>query len=335
MDVLLAIDGGGTKTEVMLTSTTGEVLAIKKYDGTNINSVGMVGAVKILETALLDFSEIAEKNGLKFAGIHFGLAGGVNGSNQAMIYNYFKNAYFQNIPFSNAGDDLNSINVGVKNAPNGIAVIAGTGSNVMVKKDGVVLPNPQLSGWGYLFDNGASGFDFGRDAVLAAKNECNRTGKPTIITEMLEKKLGCKVFDALGEIYSKGPRFVASLGPIPFDAYRLGDKVAEEIIDAQVKNVADMVNKAHEIIGVENPAVVGLVGGIFAHEIPIFTEKLTPLLHSNLKINFPKESQIYGAVMEAARNAGVETDGEFVSNYNRTVASPLLQSGSSGFGKQF
>ena len=170
MDVLLAVDGGGTKTEVMLTSVTGDVLAVKKYEGTNINSVGLEAAVSTLEKALKDFSDIALENDLKFAGIHFGLAGGVNGNNKAMIYNYFKNTYFQDIPYSNAGDDLNSINVGVKNAPNGIAVIAGTGSNVMLKKDGVVLDNPQLSGWGYLFDNGASGFDFGRDAVIAAKN---------------------------------------------------------------------------------------------------------------------------------------------------------------------
>ena len=333
MDVLLAIDGGGTKTEVMLVSVTGEVLAIKKYEGTNINSVGMVAAVQTIEKALKDFSDIAIQNNLKFAGVHFGLAGGVNGKNQAMIYNYFKNTYFQNIPYSNAGDDLNSINVGVKNAPNGIAVIAGTGSNVMLKKDGVVLENPQLSGWGYLFDNGASGFDFGRDAIIAAKNEYNGTGKPTLITKMLEEKFGCNVFDALGEIYEKGPRFVASLGPIPFDAYRLGDKVAEEIIDAQVQNVADMINAGHGKIGNEKPAVVGLVGGIFAHEVPIFSKKLKFKLPQNLLINFPKESQIYGAVMEAAKNANIETNGEFLNNYNKTVKAPLLQSDSFGFGK--
>lgn len=333
MDVLLAVDGGGTKTEVMLVSVTGEVLAVKKYEGTNINSVGIGHAIEILEGALKDFSDIAIENDLRFAGVYFGLAGGVNGTNQAVIYNYFKNIYFPHIPFSNAGDDLNSINVGVKNAPNGIAVIAGTGSNVMLKKDGVVLDNPQLSGWGYLFDNGASGFDFGRDAVLAAKKDYNGTGKPTLITKMLEEKLGCNVFDALGEIYSKGPRFVASLGPIPFDAYREGDKVAEEIIDAQVQNVADMINAGHEIIGSDKPAVVGLVGGIFAHEIPIFTKKLKFKLPQNLTINFPKESQIYGAVMEAAKNAGVETDNNFLFNYHSTVDAPLLQSGPSGYTK--
>ena len=59
MEVLLAVDGGGTKTEVILLSKEGEVLAVKKYEGTNINSVGMVAAVDTLEKALLDFSKIS------------------------------------------------------------------------------------------------------------------------------------------------------------------------------------------------------------------------------------------------------------------------------------
>lgn len=325
MDALLAVDGGGTKTEVMLTSTKGEVLAVGKYAGTNLNSVGLERAISILECALEEFSNIAMQNDIKIAGIYFGLAGGVNGDNQQNIFNYFKNNYFQDIPFSNAGDDLNAVNVGVKNAQNGISVIAGTGSNVMLKKDGEVLPNPLLSGWGYLFDNGASGFDFGRDAVIAAKAEYNGTGKKTLITKMLEQKLGKSVFDSLEYLYSNGAKPVASLAPVVFDAYRLGDEVAEEIIDNQITNVAIMINKGHQIIGTETPAIVGLVGGIFAHEIPIFTQKLTGKLDDNLTIHFPQESQIYGALMEAAKNAGVKADAKFLSNFHRTEKFPLLQ----------
>ena len=334
MDVLLAVDGGGTKTEVLLASTGGTVLATKKYPGTNLNSIGFDLAFGVLEMALNDFSEIAEQNDLSFAGIYFGLAGGVNGNNQQIVYDYFKNNYFSNIPFSNAGDDLNSINVGVKHAPNGIAVIAGTGSNLMLKKDGVILANPQLSGWGYLFDNGASGFDFGRDAIVAAKKEYNGTGEKTQITKMLEARLGASVFDSLGEIYSNGPKFVASLAPIVFDAYRDGDKVAGQIINAQMDNVASMINQGHEIIGKDTPAVVGLVGGIFAHEIPIFEPGLKARVHSNLKLNFPKESQIYGALMEAAKIAGIDSNEVFLENFNRTIAHPVLQTPPSGYEKQ-
>ncbi len=324
MKVLLAVDGGGTKTEAMLTSTKGEVLSVAKYEGTNLNSVGILAATKTLERCLDDFSKLAIEHNLEFAGVYFGLAGGVNGVNQQTIYDYFKGLYFNYIPFSNAGDDLNSINVGVKSAKNGIAVIAGTGSNVMLKKDGIVLPNPQLSGWGYLFDKGASGFDFGRAAVIAAKNEYNGTGKPTLITKMLEQKLGCNVFDALGKIYNEGARFVASFGPLVFDAYRAGDEVAAEIINDQILAVANMINQGHQIIGKDEPATVGLVGGIFSHEVPIFEPALKSLISKNLTINFPQESQIYGAVMEAAKTAGIETNDEFLNNYHKTVNSPIL-----------
>ena len=38
-------------------------------------------------------------------------------------------------------------------------------------------------------------------------------------------------------------------------------------------------------------------------------------------------------LMEAAKNAGISTDSEFLRNYNRTVESPLLQSGTDGLTK--
>lgn len=330
---LIAVDGGGTKTEVVFASEKGAVLAVKKYGGTNLNSVGIENAIVILEQALMDMSEVAIKNKVKISGIYFGLAGGVNGNNQQIVYDYFKNKYFKQIPYSNGGDEVNAINVGVKNDPNGIAVIAGTGSNVMIKKDGQILPNPQLSGWGHFFDNGASGYDFGRDAVIAAKNEYNGTGKKTLITKMIEDKFGCSVFDALGRFYAAdGVKAIASIAPLVFDAYHQGDEVAGEIIDNQVKVLADMINHAHEKIGLETPATVGLIGGIPEHHMEDMEDKLKKQIGSNLKISVPKESQIYGALMEAAKLAGVNADEKFLRTYHETINA--LQSGSSENGSQ-
>lgn len=325
MKGLIAVDGGGTKTEFILTDTLGNVLSRSVYAGTNLNSVSYEEALLTLTYGTQDALKLAEKNGIEVTGAFFGLAGGVNGKNQSIIYNYFKPRYFENVNFSNHGDELNAINVGVKNAPNGIVVIAGTGSNVSIKKDGRILPNPQLSGWGYMFDNGGSGFDYGRDGVLAAKAHINGTGNPTIITQMLEEKLGTSVFDGLKQMYEGGPKFVSSLAVIPFDAYRLNDKVATQIIENQVENVANLINNAHITIGTETPATVGLVGGIFAHEQKIIEPLLTPQIDANLTISFPQENQIYGALMEAAKNGGVEADDEFLNNFNQTISNPLLQ----------
>lgn len=323
---LIAIDGGGTKTEVILASTTGEVFTVKKYSGTNLNSVGIENAIATLEQALMDISEIALTHDIKIAGIYFGLAGGVNGNNQQIVYEYFKNKYFQNIPFSNGGDELNAINVGVKNAPTGIAVILGTGSNVMLKKDGNILANPQLSGWGHLFDKSASGFDFGVDAVIAAQSEYNGTGEKTLITKKIEDKFGCSAFDALSNFYGpNGVSEVAKLAPFVFDAYHEGDKVAGDIINYRTHVLANLINGAHEKIGKEKSATVGLLGGIPEHHIEDFEEILKQLISPNLTISVPKESQIYGALMEAAHNAGIEPDDKFLKNYHKTINYPLLQ----------
>lgn len=325
MDGLIAVDGGGTKTEFILTDTKGNVLSRSIYAGTNLNTVSYEEALLTLLCGTKDALDLAEYKGIDVKGAFFGLAGGVNGKNQSIIYEFFKPRFFENINFSNHGDELNAINTGVKNAPNGIVVIAGTGSNVSVKKGGEILPNPQLSGWGYMFDNGGSGYDYGRDAVLAAKAHINGTGAPTMITEMLEKKLGCPVFDGLKQMYEGGAKFVSSLAVVPFDAYRLGDEVATEIVYDQVQNVAALINNAHFSIGPETPATVGLVGGIFSHERTVIEPLLTPLVDSNLTLEFPQENQIYGALMEAAKNAGVETDEEFLTNFNQTINQPLMQ----------
>lgn len=332
MNGLIAVDGGGTKTEFLLADTAGHVLAKRIYSGTNLNNYGYDKAFATLEEGLEEFYEIARDNDVKIAGVYFGLAGGVNGKNQEIVYDIFKKKYFGNIPFQNAGDDLNSINVGVKNAKNGIAVIAGTGSNVMLKKDGVVLDNPLLSGWGYLFDNGASGFDFGRDAIIAAKREYCGLGEKTLITQKLEEKLGTiSVFDALKDFYSNGPEFVASLSPIVFDAYKKGDKVAAQIIDNQVRSVAEMIERGHEIIGKDTDAVVGLVGGIFAHQKDILVPKIKQLTDKNLTYVLPEESQIYGALMEAAKVAGIKTDAKFLSNYHNTIQTPAFDTTAKSF----
>ena len=326
MKGLLAVDGGGTKTEFILTDTQGNVLTRNIYAGTNLNSVPLDEAFLTLATGVKSAMNIAQKNNIEIAGAFFGLAGGADERNKGLVYNYFKPKYFSEIPFSNHGDELNATNVGIKDAKDGIVVIGGTGSNVSIKKDGKMLPNPHLSGWGYMFDNGGGGYDYGRNAVIAAKQHINKTGTATQITSMLEEKLGQPVFEGLKDIYSGGPTFVASLAPVVFDACRNRDLVAWNIIKEQANNVAQMINSAHETMGNETPAVVGLVGGIYAHEREILEPLISSQVDDNLTLNFPIESQIYGALMESAKNAGVEITQEFENNFNDTIKNPVLQS---------
>ena len=90
MKGLIAVDGGGTKTEFIFTDTNGNVLTRSVYPGTNLNSVSYEEAFLTLVAGVKDIFKVADKNNIEVAGAFFGLAGGVNGRNQQMIYDYFK-----------------------------------------------------------------------------------------------------------------------------------------------------------------------------------------------------------------------------------------------------
>ena len=48
------------------------------------------------------------------------------------------------------------------------------------------------------------------------------------------------------------------------------------------------------------------------------------MISPKLSIEFPKEAQIYGALMEAAKNAGIYADDSFLENFNNTYDAPVL-----------
>ena len=57
MDGLIAVDGGGTKTEFILTDTKGNVLSRSVYAGTNLNSVSYEDALLTLTRGTKDARE--------------------------------------------------------------------------------------------------------------------------------------------------------------------------------------------------------------------------------------------------------------------------------------
>ena len=324
---LLAVDGGGTKTEFALVSSSGNVLLTKKYGGSNLNN-GREEAIQTLKTGTEEFLSIAKTYNIEVCSAHFGLAGGVNKDNLKTVYNTFKTEYFPDIPFYNYGDELNAINVALQGAKNGIAVIAGTGSNIILVKDGKFLPNPQVAGWGYLIDEGGCcGYDFGIEALRAVKNAQNKSGEQTVLTTKLENKLGGNTFDSLSSLYGlNAQQNIASLCPCVFEAYREEDCVARDIVKNQVSSLVEKINFCNQILEKPDDAVVGFVGSVFqGRDRDIMLVELAESnLDKNLSIQIPREGQIYGAVIVAAKLAGVEDDDTFRQNFDQTYHSPEL-----------
>lgn len=305
--VLLAVDGGGTKTEFLLFTEYGEVLQRLVLGGSNPNSVGLEAAQAVLKNGI----DQMQTNGYHISGFYAGIAGCTNTAHSKNIAAFLKKTY-PGMPVDIRTDIINVVSC-TELTDGYIAVICGTGSVVYAKTaDGM----PRVGGWGYLFDSGGSGYDFGRDAVCAALAENDGIGKPTAIKPMLEEQLGGNVWDKIDVLYSLPKEKIASFTGLVFRAYAGGDAVAGEIIEKNMNRLAFLINQAAEKYGA-GPAVV-ISGGLTAQKevlLPFLQKTLLP----QLQLIFLDMPQSYGACARCCR-LFAEMHGEFEENFTRTYA---------------
>ncbi len=80
---------------------------------------------------------------------------------------------------------------------NAIGMICGTGSNVFVRQNKEMC---YTGGWGYLFDDGGSGFDIGRDAMREALAVCDGLKPERSLSKRITKEIG-DAKKSLGNFY--------------------------------------------------------------------------------------------------------------------------------------
>ena len=90
MKGLIAVDGGGTKTEFILADINGNVLSRSVYNGTNLNAVSYEEAFLTLAQGCKYMFDVAQQNDIQVSGAFFGLAGGASDLNREVVYNYFR-----------------------------------------------------------------------------------------------------------------------------------------------------------------------------------------------------------------------------------------------------
>lgn len=305
--VFLAADGGGTKTEFVLFTQAGKILKRLVLGGSNPNSVGLAAAQAVMQKGV--DTMLAE--GYRIGGFYAGVAGCINGENNRSMLAFLKKNY-PDLKIDLKTDIYNVVSC-TEHSGRSIAVICGTGSIVYAKtEDGL----QRLGGWGYLFDSGGSGYDFGRDAVCAALAENDGFGPATLLKPMLEEELGGNVWDKINVLYTYPKEKIASFAGLVFAAYAKGDAVAGEIIEKNMSRLAFLINRAVEQYNA-GPAVV-ISGGLTAQKdvlLPFLQKKLPP----QLQLIFLDVPQIYGACARCCRLFGEREEG-FKENFMRGYA---------------
>ena len=297
MELIIGIDGGGTKTEFLACDETGgPLLHFKKGPGNPVD-IGIDNCMAVLESGIREIKEVFPD--VLIRSVYAGLAGGISGNNRQLVYDRLKAMLSSETMVDNSTDALNQLLYECPGQEAG-TVIAGTGSVGISKKAQEVR---LFGGYGYLLDRGGSGYDYGRDALYHALCDADGRRKQTLIRLLLEEKLG-DIRKCIPEIYAKGKPYIASFAPVVFQAYKQGDKVAEEIIRSNTKELANLFNS---IATHQAKAVCQVVlGGSVFQSFEIIKKYLNDYLEGEFRFILSDAAPVYGTVMQAAVQAGIK-----------------------------
>ncbi len=300
--VMIGIDGGGTKTEFCLFDERGNVLAREKLGGTNPNIYGVEGTIATLKKGI-DALTVRE-NGI--CAIFAGIAGCGVESNRRAVLSALKKSY-PGVRIEIKNDAYNVI-YSTEHFERCLMVIMGTGSVVFAK-----TPEDfhRLGGWGYLFDNGFSGYAIARDAVMAALAAEDGSGEQTVLLGMLKKELNGGIFENIPKLYAASQDALAAYAKLVFAACRMGDSVAAEILQARAEQLRHLLTCASR--DYDTGTHVILAGGLSNER-----DVVLPLLDcEKFTYEIPALPPIFGACHYCARMME-EPPADFADSFEKT-----------------
>jgi N-acetylglucosamine kinase-like BadF-type ATPase len=312
MDLLLGIDGGGSKTEAVLCDTNGVFLRYASTEATNPTSVSVETIRCRLNSLFKDLLSGYQGLDTEILGCYAGIGGGGFPDTRSLLEDILRGLLPNTRRLSSGSDAVNSLNGGIGSA-DGILLIAGTGSSVFIRLNGTLRI---ISGWGYLLGDEGSGYDMGRMALVQALRARDGRGEPTLLTGLCEEKLGGAVMDYIPEIYRKGRSFIASFAPLVSRARDMGDPAASCCMEKAVQALAEAVRVAGGQFPAEKKPVV-FTGGVFQDNF--VEERLRNILGEAFHLIKPNLPPVYGALLEAAKLAGIAGGSEFEKVYQHTL----------------
>jgi N-acetylmuramic acid 6-phosphate etherase len=265
-DLILGIDGGGTRTFALLANAaTGEVIGRGAAGPSNIQSVGVDTGLRGLDEAIDRAFLAANLPRAKVAGACLGLAGIDRQEGLDVIHGWAARTSLAD-SVSVANDATLLLAAGTPEGW-GLAVIAGTGSIAFVRKPAGEVG--RCGGWGYTLGDEGSAYQIALTALRAAVRAADRCGPPTVLLgRFLAKMSLAEPPDLIPAVY-RGPwdrAAIAGMAPLVLEAAEQGDEVAHKVVVEQVTELSRTAATAVENSGLTRLGLpVALAGGVFIH----------------------------------------------------------------------
>ena len=289
-------DGGGTKTEVCILNQEGKT-ASQAFGPLNANGASRETVEKTVRDAV-EYMD-SQQEGLEgCAQLVIGMAGASNRDAAQMVEQAVREAGYTG-PLRLVGDQEIALAGAIRG--HGAVLIAGTGA-ICYGRD-PAGNSFRVGGWGYLIDDGGSGYAIGRDILMAAARTEDGRRKDTCLKQAVFEALA--VQDIRGMITwlyapGTGKKEIASLAPLLLPALEAGDEAALDIAKKAAADLSELVITGWRKTGMED-GEIAMTGSILNRYAPIraLTEERIHAVLPKVNIISPRFSPAQGAAMLA------------------------------------
>lgn len=305
--IFAGVDGGATRTRVVLASHDGFILGYGLAGPTNYDNVGVDEARSNLNRALERAWMNSRRDREPVQAIFLGMAGVVSPHDREIIAGLAREIHAAPAAGIFVDHDIRIALAGGLAGDEGAVLIVGTGCSCYGRRaDG----RNHRTGWGYLLDDVGSGYYLGLQAMIALTREADGRGKPTSLSVDVRRALGFEQPDDIMRVLyhdNLSVTRIASLAPHVLGAAGRGDEVAMDILrngarelSLNVKAVADRLQFSAP------PFLVTIVGGL--GETPgIYRQLICDAITREIPhctVVEPKLPPVLGAVLLAMENGG-------------------------------
>lgn len=287
MQYFLGIDGGGTKSRLIIGDEQLKTISIEKGDSINIFSVGVEKTFKALKQ-LIDSS--LQKQNIDISQVKricVAAAGLARKYETEEFENFFKQTYpFLRVIFTT---DIMALMVGALKEQDGICLISGTGSVAMGQDNNKNIIRAGGFGWRLGDEGSASNI-----SLEAVRRIIRSYEKRDLETSMMKPLLDFfklnKVEDTVQFFHNPhlDKASVAAAAFIVTEAARGGDPLALDILKKSAKELFKLVLSVHNRLPQAEKRVLITAGGVFEHDEIVnkyFEEELK-------KYNSSKENEL-------------------------------------------
>ncbi len=300
--MLIGIDVGGTKNELVLCDNSGHVINHLIAPGSNASEFGAETASQRVAAQVKELTAACPDEPVD--ALYAGMAGGTAPQTKAVVHRMLGELLPNVRLIGNGSDALNGLYACV-GARDGMVVISGTGTSAFVRRGGQLT---QVGGWGYLIDDAGGGYMLGRGILNAAYRDYDGRGPHTMLTEMAVKKIGLPLDEAVPVLYDGGKRYIASFAPLAFEAADRGDEIALSLIDWTCDELALLISTCARCLR-EKPFLVALSGSIW--KAARVCEGVKARLSDDYHLLIADLPPVFGAAVAAADLAGLDSGEAF------------------------